>query len=396
MNGLRQRELERLRTEARRHAQAERRTPGFTVQLVVMNAAFAVAPAVPGAEAIFGVLPISLGVTLVAISMTSVIVNSVLYRRIDPDGRLYRATEAVEIALLYSAQVAFVYFGGIDWSPLWALCPFAALFFALTQPFATRASAALFAGVHGLFALAALIEGRGTAALISVAMGLVTFLAYSLLASVKRTEMLAIVDRNVVRGEAATHRIDHEKAGIAAQIGESVSLRLANLIGALETLDAPELAPLLTQANAARREVVNIAAQARPVLPDSLSALAVMLERRLAPLCVEATCTIERTGLIDLTLEPSLALALLRITQELVRNAITHGGAKDLSVVIHGEADSASLVVRDDGIGLHADVFAQSPGGLRNVRRWAEEQGGSFHHHARSTGTELRVSFLTR
>lgn len=396
MKGLRQRELARLISEARAHAQAERRSFSFTAQLIVMNVAFAFAPAVPGAQAIFGALPLRLALALVALSMSSVLFNTLLYRFIDPERLLYRRSEAIEIALLYAVQVAFVFFGGLTWSPLWVLCLFGAVFFAVIHPFATRSYAALFACVHGLFGAAALASGRPAAAAVAVGMGGAAFCCYALLSRVTRAGVLAVADRNFVRGEAAAAQLDFEKRRIAAAVGEIVSETLSTLIVTLGAIDSPDLEPVVAQARTAQREIANIAAQARPVLPGSLSTLATTLERRLAPLCVAARCEVERSGDVDARLDAAVALALLRISQELVRNAITHGGARAVVIALRGDGTEASLMVRDDGAGLHADHFERSTGGLSNVRRWAEEQGGTVHRIARNDGTELHVTLPAR
>jgi signal transduction histidine kinase len=102
--------------------------------------------------------------------------------------------------------------------------------------------------------------------------------------------------------------------------------------------------------------------------------------------------SVTRVGAAGAALQPAAALALLRIGQELVRNAMTHGAAQVLFVSLSQDSGAVSLTVRDDGGGLDIDRFDRATGGLRNAKRWAEEQGGTFERVEQDRGTHLRVS----
>jgi signal transduction histidine kinase len=88
---------------------------------------------------------------------------------------------------------------------------------------------------------------------------------------------------------------------------------------------------------------------------------------------------------------PALEVALYRITQEALTNAIKHANAKTITVVIRLESDLV-LSVRDDGQGLPEHYRAGL--GLRSMRERAEELGGRLQLSSKAQqGTEIKVSF---
>jgi signal transduction histidine kinase len=90
-------------------------------------------------------------------------------------------------------------------------------------------------------------------------------------------------------------------------------------------------------------------------------------------------------------LSPALEVAIFRITQEALANAIKHAHAQTVIVTIRYEPDLI-LSVRDDGQGLPEHYRAGL--GLRSMRERAEEVGGNLSIHTRENqGTEIRAIF---
>ncbi|HET9834275.1 MAG TPA: ATP-binding protein, partial [Vicinamibacterales bacterium] len=86
------------------------------------------------------------------------------------------------------------------------------------------------------------------------------------------------------------------------------------------------------------------------------------------------------------------ALALFRILQEALGNAVKHGIAKEVTVSLRRTSAEVSLVVSDDGVGF--DVTGLSAGGLGLVmmRERAAQLDGTFHFaSAPGRGTTIRV-----
>src|SRR5262249_9003966 len=87
------------------------------------------------------------------------------------------------------------------------------------------------------------------------------------------------------------------------------------------------------------------------------------------------------------------ALALFRIVQEALGNAVKHARAKRLSVRVTRIDDDASLIVSDDGVGFDRRRLDTERGlGLNTMRDRATQLGGRFElESAPGAGTVIRV-----
>jgi len=70
---------------------------------------------------------------------------------------------------------------------------------------------------------------------------------------------------------------------------------------------------------------------------------------------------------------------LWHVAHEALANAIRHGGAQRVDVIIHRTEEGLTLAVQDDGRGFSPDVQA-GPGhqGIRNMRQRVDQLGGKF------------------
>jgi signal transduction histidine kinase len=71
-------------------------------------------------------------------------------------------------------------------------------------------------------------------------------------------------------------------------------------------------------------------------------------------------------------------VALFRIIQEAVNNAITHASPSTISVIIQGTPDHLELTILDDGLGLDVSDLLKT-GGLRNMQIRARLLGANVH-----------------
>jgi len=101
-----------------------------------------------------------------------------------------------------------------------------------------------------------------------------------------------------------------------------------------------------------------------------------------------------RVDLDGVRLAPDAALALYRAAQEGITNALRHGLARRLELVVQREGGEVTLGLSDDGSGL-AEGWQQRPGhhGLRWLQERVAGQGGRFHIGAgEAGGVRLAVS----
>lgn len=105
---------------------------------------------------------------------------------------------------------------------------------------------------------------------------------------------------------------------------------------------------------------------------------------------------------VDLQLDPTATTdsdwrdALIRIAREAVGNAVRHGGAREVRVVLEGTPPVLTIV--DDGSGFDPDAPRSSQSfGLQSMRERAESLGGRFElRSAPGGGTMVQVSVGAR
>jgi signal transduction histidine kinase len=383
--------------EAIRQVDAERRTWRFSLQLTIANVAFGLAPLVPRSEAIFGSLTASQALAMIVPGQVGVYTSVWLYRRGGSERRAYRVSEAVETFLLYMSTLGIIFASGVRWSPVWSLPPFTAIFWGQTKPFHRRLYHSIIGIGHVLMALAFLLRGDVGGALIAVGMGVASALIFEGTARPARDRILAEADRNQARARVNEGMLEAERERIARSLTAGIADRLSGLLERLGATGAVTGEVRAKAAEQVRHALVELRAiahgQSEAAVPRTLEGLAELVERKVRPLCVEARYEQTLRGEPAATLGASTALAALRILQELVRNAITHGAARAIGVELAHEGGQLTLSVEDDGKGLGSERMTSATGGLRNAQRWSSELGGSFHRFPSpgSTGTALRV-----
>jgi len=100
----------------------------------------------------------------------------------------------------------------------------------------------------------------------------------------------------------------------------------------------------------------------------------------------------------DTQLGSDAALALYRVAQEGITNALRHGHAKRLSLSLHALGDAVTFELVDDGDGLSAD-WVERPGhhGLGWLRERVESLGGRFTLEPVSPrGVRLRAEVMAQ
>jgi two-component system, NarL family, sensor histidine kinase LiaS len=99
------------------------------------------------------------------------------------------------------------------------------------------------------------------------------------------------------------------------------------------------------------------------------------------------------TDLTPVALDAPTELALLRIAQEALANAVRHGDARTISLSLRPVADGIKLVIADDGKGFAtAETATQHGLGLRLMEERVHELHGTFSlESALGQGTRIQV-----
>lgn len=216
----------------------------------------------------------------------------------------------------------------------------------------------------------------------------------------REREKAAAALRDLSRQVMESH--EKERKRVARDLHDDLSQRLALLAVQLDMLartppssrDAlrERIDTLADSARVVEDHVHRISHQLHPATLEQLGLVAATRS-----VCAETALAYE-TDIAVLADELSklpdeIELALYRIFQEALRNAVRHGRAKSISVHLFEDAEGVCLQVRDEGIGF--DPEASGAGlGLVGMRERAEHLGGRLTIRSavgRGTFTEVCV-----
>ncbi len=151
-----------------------------------------------------------------------------------------------------------------------------------------------------------------------------------------------------------------------------------------EATDAAEIAKLVKQAMDQTRD---LAKGLHPVDLDAGSLMPALQEfaattQNLFGICCTFKC--DKPIRID---DAAVAVHLYRITQEAVTNAIKHGGAKNIQIVLTYGRDKSVLTVKNDGLDFPKEFEKRGTGmGLQIMDHRVDIIGGSLDIHKASEG----------
>lgn len=148
------------------------------------------------------------------------------------------------------------------------------------------------------------------------------------------------------------------------------------------------LASIETSIESVRRIIMDL----RPSLLDHLGLIAAIewqaqdFQNRTGIVCSLTA------GTDEITLEPEVSTSIFRIFQEALTNIARHSGATVVDITIREEGDSLSMMVRDNGRGIHKKQIDNPHSyGLMGIRERIYFCGGSFS----ITGVKNRGTTLT-
>lgn len=348
-----------------------RRTWSFTIAMTVTLLAFSALPLVPKGHVIIGrVTPLQ--VFLAELPGIAFLFSSMLiYRRFGSSGRGYRVSEALEMAGLYGSTLAIPVLDEQASSLLWAMQVPGALFWAAVKPGFSRRYGLIVAALNIATVAAVLAQGRWADAGLATLIGITSLVAFVVVARGRLRAVRAEAERNVMRARLAEARLEHGRRRTEQELTQDVGQHLESLASELHRLGRAEAAEV-------RRMVEMVSDIVFPLQRElSVGELGQLCLSRCERLCSGLSLAIDPIDALRPVPSPT-ARAVLRIAQELVRNAVTHGKAANVRLQLSLDAGRAHLRVSDDGVGLSSAALAGSTGGLKNARTWSEEVGGHF------------------
>jgi signal transduction histidine kinase len=237
-----------------------------------------------------------------------------------------------------------------------------------------------------------------TPAPLAAVLGLVALLGVPPLWSLvgPRIERALMAD---LRELAAADAAEEERARIARELHDVTLQGLSAAIRRLELV--PQARPEADSLRAIADELRAVTIELRPPMLDDLglgATLDYLAEQASGTDVVVGTTIADETG-IDVGSRPPAAveLALYRIAQEALTNALRHARAREVRITARIARRSIEMEVADDGIGLRPEVqrraVTQGRLGLPSMRRRARAIGGDLSIDGTPQGTTVTVTW---
>lgn len=156
---------------------------------------------------------------------------------------------------------------------------------------------------------------------------------------------------------------DRERASIARELHDDIVQRLDGVARLLRTADDPDRAQSGEDVAAVSADLRRLSHRMHPALVQLrglTEALDGLIDETRAQ--HDLDLSLEIRG-IPVGIPSGVALGAFRIAQEAIRNAIQHGNARVVSVVVDRSPTELVVSVRDDGVGF-GDLGRRSTAGL--------------------------------
>src|SRR5262249_47683187 len=145
------------------------------------------------------------------------------------------------------------------------------------------------------------------------------------------------------------------------------------------------------------RDISRIAHQLHPGTVEKLGLLP-----SLRMLCQQSNNDVREVKLVcegELTyLEVDVAVALYRVTQESLRNAVSHGAATQVIIEARNTTTTVQLSIKDDGCGFDTASVGLSGLGLSGMAERMKNVGGAFNvvsHPGKGTTVTASIPVAT-
>lgn len=174
-----------------------------------------------------------------------------------------------------------------------------------------------------------------------------------------------------------TEELENARQAIGMDLHDQTLADLSRIARSLKrvadkpTLRGAEIDPLREDIEHCIRELRVIIDNARPSVLQFFGfgqAVEALLERSIgsAPMPLTYQLTDESGGRVD-ELPPNTVVAIYRIVQEAINNAVRHANASRIRVLLANTGAGIEIVIEDDGLGL-TSVPGRRTGGLNNMQ----------------------------
>jgi PAS domain S-box-containing protein len=209
-----------------------------------------------------------------------------------------------------------------------------------------------------------------------------------------------IVERRRAQREALM-AVEQERHRLGQDLHDDLCQRLVGAMCLAKSLEDPGLKhrePALARGMATIHDILAQALEQARMLARGLCALPFdtdRLEDALQLLAQDSRrlyaikCRYSVKGPIP-EFPPGTAIYLVRIAQEAINNAVRHGRADHVDLILRGTPTHVTLDIKDNGVGIRGDPFAKPGLGVRNMRSRAEMlQGTLVIEPVRTGGTRV-------
>jgi signal transduction histidine kinase len=250
------------------------------------------------------------------------------------------------------------------------------------------------AGVAVLFAAGILAISLGMPLPMVAAVAGVMLIAYAGL----RTGIARLVDRVLlaeVRERAALQGAEQERARLSRELHDDPLQALAGVIHRLER--QPDTADDRATLRTVAAHLRDVAAELHPPVLDDLGLVPAIEALPPAGAAIDVIVSVVHGGYERAHRPPAdVEIALYRITQEAVANAVAHSGGRTVRVEGEVGRDRVTLKIADDGRGVTPNEMesAMRNGhiGVASMRRRADAIDARLaHHSAPGQGTTVSV-----
>jgi signal transduction histidine kinase len=247
--------------------------------------------------------------------------------------------------------------------------------------------------------VAFLLRGDAVSGWLSALGGLSGLVVYANIARLFSHYLAAVQREAGLREALARVLVARERTRISRDLHDNVTTELTALVWRVREI-SDTLLP-----GPEKRDIHSVAERLRGVIEDVRNAVLALrgpildfeelkrlLENRARELCSSRLLSVEIDGELSDAELPAFQTNVLPICFELVHNAVSHSGAKRVSLSLQ-IGPVLRLRVEDDGAGLPEGVQLRSRGGLRGVKARVERLRGRFELHSSASGTHFSLEF---